>query len=171
MTTAKPAKTEYAPYYEKYVSLVTEEDVVAVLSQQSREVSDLFASIDEARGTYAYAEGKWTIKELFIHLLDSERVFAYRALRIARGDKTPMEGFEQDDYIETSHANERTLANLIEEFEAIRRSNVILFSTFDQQDWQRAGTASNAEVSTRALASIMAGHVRHHVAILKDRYL
>ncbi|HLA95171.1 MAG TPA: DinB family protein [Pyrinomonadaceae bacterium] len=171
MTTAKPAKTEYAPYYEKYVSLVTEEDVVAVLSQQSREVSDLFASIDEARGTYAYAEGKWTIKELFIHLLDSERVFAYRALRIARGDKTPMEGFEQDDYIETSHANERTLANLIEEFEAIRRSNVILFSTFDQQDWQRAGTASNAEVSTRALASIMAGHVRHHIAILKDRYL
>src|SRR6185369_10071945 len=105
---SRPATSEYDPYYQRYVSLVPEEDILEALESQLGELSRLLAKVPEERGTYAYADGKWTIKEVLSHLIDGERMFAYRVFRIARGDKTPMEGFEQDGYIENSHSNRRT---------------------------------------------------------------
>lgn len=167
----KPAAEEFNPYYGKYISLVTEPDLLGVLESQAELLRDMFGSIQEEQGTYAYAEGKWTIKEVLSHLIDGERHFAYRVLRISRGDETPIEGFEQDGYIENSHANSRTFDDLIEEFRWLREANLRQLRNLRDADWLRIGTASGWPVSVRALAFIMAGHIRHHVAILKERYL
>lgn len=167
----RPEITEYAPYYEKYVSRVTEDDLLDVLGRQPGELAALFPDVAEEKGLHAYADGKWTIKEVLSHLIDGERMFAYRVLRISRGDDTPIEGFEQDGYIENSHANERGFADLLEEFALLRRANLIMFRNLRDEGWSRAGTASGVGVSVRALAYIMAGHVRHHAEILIERYL
>ena len=167
----KPEKSEYDPYYEKYVSLIIDDDIVPVLAGQPTELQDIFTALPEEKGTYAYAEGKWTIKEVLSHLIDGERMFAYRVFRIARGDKTPIEGFEQDGYIENSHANDRAFAELLDEFNLLRRANVLFFKNLIGDDWIRSGTANHVEISVRALAFIMAGHISHHVAILRSRYL
>jgi uncharacterized damage-inducible protein DinB len=167
----RPEKNEYAEYYERYVSLVQETDVVKVLEDQQFELLELFKEISEEKSLYAYAEGKWTIKELLGHLTDGERIFAYRALRISRADKTPMEGFEQDGYIENSNFNNTKLSELLTEFLYTRKANTILFQNLTDEDWLRTGTASGATVSVRALAHIMVGHIRHHLTILRERYL
>jgi len=167
----RPEKTEYDPYYEKYVSLVPDTDIVAALAAQPTELQDIFIALPEEKGTYAYAEGKWSLKEVISHLIDAERIFAYRALRISRGDETPIEGFEQDGYIENSHANDRSFGDLLEEFNLLRRANLLLFNNLRDDGWSRLGTASGAGVSVRALAHIMAGHVLHHVNVLRERYL
>lgn len=167
----KPAAEEFNPYYGKYISLVTEPDLIRVLGSQYELLSDIFGSIPEERGTFTYAEGKWTIKEVLSHLIDGERHFAYRVLRISRGDETPIEGFEQDGYIENSHANARAFEDMIEEFRGLREANLRQLRNLHDADWLRMGTASESPVSVRALAFIMAGHIRHHIAILKERYL
>jgi hypothetical protein len=167
----RPEKTEYNEYYETYVSLVDENDIVAALENQLADLQNLFAEIDEEKAVYAYAEGKWTIKELVGHLIDGEKIFAYRALRISRADRTPIEGFEQDGYIENANFNGYKLADLLEEFALARRSNIIFFKHLQDEAWLRTGTASDNQVSVRALAYIMIGHVRHHANILKTRYL
>jgi hypothetical protein len=168
---SRPEKNEYAEYYETYVSLVEETDIVSALRNQLAEFENLFAGIAEEKGAYAYAEGKWSIRELIGHLIDGERVFAYRAFRISRADRTPLASFEQDDYIKFGNFNNRSLAGLIEEFSLLRKANNILFENLLAEAWSRTGTASDAEVSVRALAYIMVGHVRHHLNILKERYL
>src|SRR5687768_1420669 len=162
----KPEKSEYDPYYEKYISLVDESELIATLERQPEEVRSITSKLAEERGTFAYAEGKWTVKEVLSHLIDGERMFAYRIFRIARGDRTPIEGFEQDGYIENSHANERSFADLAEEFELLRRANMLFFRNLGEQDGTRVSVANNVEISVRALAYIMAGHIRHHAAIL-----
>ncbi|HEY0658563.1 MAG TPA: DinB family protein [Pyrinomonadaceae bacterium] len=167
----RPEKSEYAPYYETYVSLVNETDIVPTLQNQLIEMQNLLAEITEENGAHAYAEGKWTIKELVGHLIDGEKIFAYRALRISRADKTPMEGFEQNGYIENANFNSCRLADLAEEFTLLRRANILFFKSLTGEAWLRRGTASDAEVSVRALAYIMVGHVRHHANILRSRYL
>ncbi|MDQ3799249.1 MAG: DinB family protein [Acidobacteriota bacterium] len=168
---SRPEKNEYAEYYETYVSLVEETDIVSALRNQLAEFENLFAGISEEKGAHSYAEGKWSIRELIGHLIDGERVFAYRAFRISRADRTPLAGFEQDDYIRYGNFNNRALADLVEEFSLLRKANNILFKNLPAEAWSRIGTASEAEVSVRALAYIMVGHVRHHVNILKERYL
>ena len=167
----KPAGGEYNEYYNGYISQVTEPDLLGVLTAQPAEIAAIFAALDESKGTYAYDEGKWTLKEVLSHLIDGERHFAYRVHRISRGDTTPIEGFEQDGYIENSYANERTFADLIAEFTELRQANLRPLRTLSDADWTRLGTASGFPVSVRALAFIMAGHVRHHLAIVKERYL
>ena len=167
----RPQPQEYDPYYERYISLVANDDILSTMAAQPAELRELLANIPEERGTFAYDDGKWTIKELLGHLIDGERIFAYRVFRIARGDKTPIEGFEQDGYIENARANERTFADLLDEFELLRVSGVLFFNNLNDADFLRTGTANNCEVSVRALVYIMAGHIRHHVNILKDRYL
>lgn len=167
----KPEPSEYNEYYGKYISLIDDSDLLGTLEEQMRETRDIFAGFPEERGTHAYAEGKWTVKEVISHLLDGERIFAYRLLRIARGDATPIEGFEQDGYIENSHANERSFNDLLCEFGELRAANLRLMRTLDDADWLRTGTASGFPVSARALAFIMAGHVRHHLNIVAERYL
>ncbi len=167
----RPEKTEYAEYYERYISLVAENDIVLAMQDQLSEIETFFAEIPKTKALYAYAEGKWTIKEVIGHLTDGERIFAYRALRISRADKTPIEGFEQDSYIENSNFNSMPLADLIEELMLSRKANLILFKGLTEEAWLRTGTASENEVSVRALAYMMVGHLHHHLKILKDRYL
>jgi hypothetical protein len=166
----RPEKSEYNEYYERYVSKVADEDIVATLEKQPAELKSLFANVDEERGTFSYEEGKWTLKEVLSHLIDGERIFGYRMLRISRADATPIEGFEQDGYIEHSNANNRCFAELLEEFELQRRSNVLLIKNLSDDATRRIGNASGFDISVRGLVYIMAGHVRHHQAILKDKY-
>jgi hypothetical protein len=167
----RPEASEYNEYYGNYISLIDDTDLLGTLEDQIRLTRDLFAGFPEERGAYAYAEGKWTLKEVISHLLDGERIFGYRLLRIARGDATPLEGFEQDGYIENSHANERSFSDLLCEFGELRVANLRLMRSMDETDWQRMGTASGFPVSARALAYIMAGHVRHHLNIIEKHYL
>lgn len=168
---SRPEKTEYAEYYETYVSLVEETDIVSALQNQLDEIENLFAGMTEEKGAYAYAAGKWSIKELIGHMIDGERIFSYRAMRISRADKTPIEGFEQDGYIENSNFNAAKLSDLLEEFALVRKANLLLFKNLTAEAWTRRGTASGWEFSVRALAYIMVGHVRHHANVLKTRYL
>lgn len=168
---ARPGKDEYAPYYERYTSLVPEGDVVETLERQLGETLALLRTVDEERAGSRYAPGKWSVKEVVGHVIDGERIFAYRALRFARGDQTALPGFEQDDYIETANFDARTLQDLAEEFEHVRRSTLKLFRGLPEEAWLRRGTASESEVSVRALAHIIAGHEAHHVNILRERYL
>lgn len=167
----RPEKTEYAPYYEGYVSLADTDDITGLLESQVGEMRDLIAALPEEKGTYSYAEGKWTIKELLGHIIDGELGFMYRAWRFSRGDDTPLEGFDQDVLIEHARFNSRTFASFLDEFEALRRANVIAFSHYSEDDWSRFGTANETRASTRAIAYIMAGHVAHHLNILRTRYL
>jgi len=170
-TIEKPAAEEFNEYYGRYITQVTEPDLLGVLAAQPAEIAGVFGSLDESKGTYAYDEGKWTLKEVLSHLIDGERHFAYRVHRISRGDTTPIEGFEQDGYIENSYANERTFADLIAEFTELRHANLRQLKMLSESDWIRTGTASGFPVSVRALAFIMAGHIRHHTAIVNERYL
>lgn len=167
----KPETSEYDPYYGAYISLVTEPDLISVLAGQPAELNELLGGLDEEKGKFAYADGKWTIKESISHLIDGERIFAYRALRISRGDTTPIAGFEQDGYIENSHANERSFDDLLGEFGELRSANLRLLKNLDDHGWKRMGTASEKPISVRALGFIMAGHLRHHMGLLKSKYL
>ena len=165
----RPGADEYAPYYGQYVSVVPGDDVMAVLERQ--EVARLLAGLGEPKGGHRYAPGKWSVKEIVGHLADTERIMAYRALRIARGDETPLPGFEQDDYVRAAGFDERSLEELLDEFEAVRRATVTLFRSLASMTHGRRGTANGVPVSVRALAYIIAGHERHHAKVLETRYL
>lgn len=167
----RPTSSEYAPYYERYVSMVPEGDIVATLAQQLESTLALLRSIDESQANKSYAPDKWSIKELVGHLIDSERIFAYRALRFARNDQTPLSGFEQDDYVDAAKFDARQLADLASEFEHVREGNISLFQSLSSEELSRHGAANEVDVSVRALAYIMAGHETHHMQILKTRYL
>lgn len=167
----RPETNEFAPYYNSYISLIDGNDVLPVLNSQAAELRSMFANVPEEKGTFAYTEGKWTIKELLSHIIDGERIFAYRVLRVSRGDTTAIEGFEQDDYIANSNANNRSFADLLDEFDLQRRSNLLLVNNISDEGSRRMGRASDNPVSTRALVYVMAGHVNHHLKILKERYL
>lgn len=166
----RPEKTEYAEFYAGYVSLVEETDVVSALQTQLTEIEILFAEMAAEKADFRYAPGKWSVRELLGHMIDGERIFSYRALRISRNDQTPLPGFEENSYVENSNFNERSIADLLEEFLYLRQANIIFFKNLDENAWSRIGTASNAQISVRALAFIMVGHVRHHVNILRERY-
>ena len=167
----RPERNEYDPYYEKYVTLVENDDIVGRLAAQPTHLQDLLTGLPEEKGSFAYADGKWSIKELLGHLIDGERMFAYRLFRISRGDETPIEGFEQDGYIENAYSNRRSFADLLEEFSLLRRANLMLVKNLTDDDWARTGTANGVKITSRALIYIMAGHIEHHLGILKERYL
>jgi hypothetical protein len=166
----RPGASEYAPYYERYVSLV-EGDVLETLERQAAETASLLGGISETAAGARYEPGKWSVKELIGHVIDTERIFAYRALRFARGDRTPLEGFDQDPYVAAANSDARTLSSLAEEFAHVRASTLALFRGLDAEAWARGGTASDNEVTVRALAHILAGHEAHHIRILRERYL
>jgi uncharacterized damage-inducible protein DinB len=170
MKLARPEAGEYAAYYEKYIGLFPGTDVVTALEAQRLQTMRLFAARTERDGNFRYGPDKWTVKDVLGHISDSERIFAYRALRIARADKTPIEGFEQDDYVNAGGFNERTLASLAEEFAEVRGASLSLFRSLGDDAWSRRGTANKNEVSVRALAFIIAGHELHHRKILEERY-
>ncbi|HEX9918755.1 MAG TPA: DinB family protein [Pyrinomonadaceae bacterium] len=171
LTINRPEETEYAPYYGKYVSLVAGDDVLAALNDGLSQTLALLQQVPESLAGFRYAEGKWSIKELVGHMIDGERIFAYRALRFARGDTTPLPGFEQDDYIRNASFDACSLGALAAEFESVRRATLFLFKHLDGEAWMRRGVASESAVSVRALAYIIAGHELHHAGVLRDRYL
>jgi DinB superfamily len=167
----RPEKTEYAAYYETYVSLVEESDITSALRNQADELREIFSQMSDEKGLYRYAEGKWSIKELLGHLIDGERVFAYRALRFARADRQPLAGFDQDPYIENANFDAVKLSDLLDEMLFLRKANTLFFNNLNEEAWNRTGVASENEISVRAIAYILVGHIRHHVKILKERYL
>jgi uncharacterized damage-inducible protein DinB len=167
---ARPEPGEYAPYYERYISLITGTDILGTLDSQRRQMLLLLSGRDENEGDYRYAPQKWTVKELLGHVCDTERIFAYRMLRISRADRTPIEGFEQDDYVRNAPFAHRPLAEGIEDYIAVRRATLILLRNLDEQAWTRRGIANKNEISVRALAYITAGHELHHRRILEQKY-
>jgi len=170
-TIGKPEATEHHAYYGRYVALNPEDDVMAALEAQIGETTALLRSISEEQAGHRYAEGKWSIRQVVGHLIDSERVFAYRAMRFARGDTTGLAGFDENAYAPASGADDRTLADLAGEYEALRRANLFFFRALDDAAWVRTGTANDASISVRALAWILAGHGRHHGTLIRERYL
>jgi len=167
----RPEAGEYAPYYEHYIGLVTDPDPLHLMKRQVMDLQALLAEVPPEKEDYRYAEGKWTIKEVVGHITDSERVFAYRALRIARNDKTPLPGFEQDDYVANGNFNQRSLPDLAREYALVREASNALFRSFSEEQLLRSGTANNMPVSVRALLYIIAGHQVHHEQVLKQKYL
>lgn len=167
----RPASSEYLPYYSRYIDLVHGEDILATLKHQLRESLALLACVSNDESVSKYAPDKWTVREVLGHVIDSERIFAYRAMRIGRGDQTPIEGFEQDDYVKGGNFNHVRWSALVEEFDLVRRSTILLFSGMQEEAWMRTGTANNAAVSVRALAWIIAGHELHHRGIIEQKYL
>lgn len=166
----RPHPDEFAPFYQTYIDLV-EDDVLKTLEEQLHIFPHFVDSIDPAKADYAYAENKWTIKEVIGHVTDTERIMAYRLLRFSRKDKSPLAGFEENDYVLHSRFKLLSINELKEEFIAIRKSNLYLFRALSEEQLEMSGPANNSAVSVRALLFIMAGHVKHHQAIIRDRYL
>lgn len=167
----RPAPDEYASYYGRYVAEVPDGDVLEILAQGLAETLAALRPVGEERASHRYEPGKWTLREVAGHVADTERIFAYRALRFARADTEPLAGMEQDEYIRHAGFERRPLAGILEEFEHQRRSNLALFRSFGAEELARRGTASGYEVSVRALLFILAGHERHHLGVLRSRYL
>jgi hypothetical protein len=166
----RPEPGEYTPYYDRYISLIPESDILKTLDSQRRETMLLLSGRDEEDGNFRYAPDKWTAKEVLGHVCDTERIFAYRALRIARGDRTPIEGFEQDDYVRNGPFGRVPLADVIEDYIAVRRATLTLLRDLDEAAWLRRGIANQNEVSVRAIAYLIAGHELHHRRILEEKY-
>jgi hypothetical protein len=169
--TERPAADEHAPYYSTYTGEAPGGDLVTALEKQAADVAALIEGVPAAREGHRYAEGKWSIKEVVGHVADTERVFAYRLLRFARGDATALPSFDENLIATGSEADARTLADLGEEFAAVRRATVTLIRPMQDAQMARRGTASGKEISARALAWIIAGHAQHHIKVLRVRYL
>jgi hypothetical protein len=167
---ARPLPGEYAPYYDRYISLVPDNDILGRLDEQRRQMVLLLSGRSDSDGNFRYAPDKWNAKEMLGHVCDTERIFSYRALRISRGDVTPIEGFEQDDYVRNGPFATRSLCDLIEDYMAVRRDTLSLLRNLDEQAWSRRGIANNNEVSVRAIAYTIAGHELHHRKILEEKY-
>ncbi|WP_166332843.1 DinB family protein [Sphingobacterium chungjuense] len=161
---------DYPAIYKEYIDSVTE-PVMDELAAKLSSFPKFVRSIPEEMGTYSYAEGKWTVKEVLCHLLDAERIMAYRALRFARNDMTALASFEQDEFVANGRHNERSFESIIEEFTALRQANMMLFKTFNDTELNRKGMASDRLISVQAFIYIIAGHMNHHMSILRSRYL
>ena len=162
---------EYAEYFFPYISVLGEVTLIEELEISLHEFIRFVQNIPMDKFDYRYAEGKWTIKEIIQHVIDTERIFAYRALRISRNDQTPLPGFDENEYSNNTEANKRGLQDLLTELSAVRHSNIFLFKSFSEEQLQRTGIASNAGISVRAIGFIMIGHQKHHQNIFEERYL
>ena len=171
MPTERPKPGEYNPYYDKYISLIPGTNVVGTLAGQLPKTVALLSSLSEQDGELRYAPGKWSLKEALGHVIDTERIMSYRALRIARGDNTPLAGFEQDDFARNGPHSTIRLVDLVEEFKSVRAATIALFRNLREEDWKRQGVANKDNITVRALAYIIAGHELHHRNILEERYL
>src|SRR5436305_7813101 len=165
----RPASTEHLPYFAKYIDLVPEDDVLPALESQLGEMVTFLRSVPEAEAGVRHPPYTWSIKEVVGHLTDSERVFGYCALRFGRGDATPLPSFDENEYVKAAKFDRLPLAALVDEFEALRRSHVLLFRHLPAEAWTLSGKANSSPITVRALAYILVGHVRHHTAILRRR--
>jgi hypothetical protein len=168
--TPRPAGNEYAPFYAGYVALVAESDVLAVLEGQIDEIRRLLLSVPAEKETYRYAEGKWSLRQVLGHLVDAERVFGHRAFCFSRGEQAALPSFDENEYVAAARSDHVPLRDLLDELALVRQANLCVFRRLDDHEWARVGTASGLPVSVRALAFIMAGHPRHHLNVLRERY-
>jgi len=166
----RPAAEEYDEYYHRYVRMVPDGDITGTLARQVEQTVGPLRALDEAGAEHAYAAGKWTVKEVIGHLCDAERVFAHRALRFARGDQTPLPGFDENGYVPAGQFGAHTLGDLLNELTAVRAATVALFRHLPPEAWTRTGAANGVGVTVRALAWITAGHELHHRGLLEERY-
>ena len=167
----RPAPGDYSTYYENYIKLIEGDDILKILNEQSKKTQDILNSFSEHRGNFRYADGKWTVKELVGHLLDTERVFAYRALCIARGEKKSLPGFDQDDYVKEGNFNRRELFDLNYEFRLLRESNLLLFRTFTPEMLKLKGFANESSVTVLAILFMIEVHEKHHMNVLREKYM
>jgi len=167
---ARPQPSEHSAYHLNYVALVPDKDILQTLDAQRREMILYLSARSEDEGNFRYAPGKWSAKEVVGHICDAERIFAYRALRIARGDQTPLPGWDENEYMPRSPFAEHPFADVIEDYIAVRRASVSLFRNLTEEAWARTGTANNAAVSVRGLAWLIAGHELHHKKLLREKY-
>jgi len=168
----KPEPGEYPAYASMYIDLLPDDGLLLQHFENNLRVTkELILPLPEEKLLYRYAEGKWTIKEILVHIIDDERIYSYRALRFARNDSTALPGFEQDDFAKFSNANQRDLVNIFEEYEAVRRATIALFNGLDDEAFTRSGTANEHKATVRALAYHIAGHELHHISIIKEKYL
>lgn len=165
----RPTAGDYPAYFETYVSKVLGDEVLNTLS--STKTIELFSGLTPEQWSYSYAPGKWNLKEVLIHILDTERIFAYRALRMSRSDMAPLQGFEQDDYVPYYEVEHRTPASLISEYQAVRKATLAMFDNFSEAHYKRKGIAGGKEVSVLALAYMIAGHEIHHHQLIEQKYL
>jgi len=172
MLISKPGADEYPAYAAAYIKWLPDDGrILEHMKDQAGKTEELVSGIPDEKWSYVYAPGKWTIKEVLVHIIDDERIYAYRALRIGRGDTTPLPGFEQDNYVPYSRANERSVNSILKEYTTVRKATLSLFRSFSEEDFLRRGTADGSAMSARALLYHLAGHELHHLHIIKERYL
>lgn len=164
-------ETEYAPFYARYIDLAPDLQIVDALQNSANEFTTFYKNLSDQQALFKYAPNKWTLKELLLHCIDTERIMACRALRFARNDKNELAGFEQDDYVLQSNANQRTIKSLLDEYVCVRKSTISLFEGFDSKFLKRYGVANGNLMSVRALGYVISGHELHHLEICKTRYL
>jgi len=166
----RPQPHEFAPFYAKYIEKV-KDDVMEELEEQSITIPDFLRTTPADKVNFAYAEGKWTLKEVLGHIIDTERIMAYRLLRFSRKDTQPLLGFDENEYVKNSGYLSRGFEGLVDEFELLRKSNLFLFNSLRQEDLPLSGTANGQRITVRALLFVIAGHAKHHKEIIKERYL
>jgi DinB family protein len=167
----RPLPSEYFEFYAGYISLVKNENVIKELQDQVLDLQVLISSVPTEKEDHAYVHGKWTIKEVIGHIIDTERIMAYRAFRISRKDKTSLSGFDENIFIANSNFNHRSLYDLAHEFSLMRESNIVLFKSFSEEMINEMGVANGKDISVRALLYIIVGHTTHHMNVIRDKYL
>lgn len=167
----RPIASEYPEYYQPYVNLVPDGDLLSILKGHLAQTVAALEGISEEDGRFRYASGKWSIKEVLGHMTDTERIMSYRLLRIGRGDQTPLAGFEENEYIEGSEFDQLPIKTILEDFTATRNATISLIKNMPFSAWERKGYANNQEQTTRAIAWIITGHAMHHLKIINERYL
>lgn len=171
MKRSQLSSDEYNPYYQVYINEVSDESLVNVLDHGGKQTAEFFKAIPASKHEFRYEEGKWTPKEILLHLIDTERVFAYRALQFARSENAVIKGYDQDEFAAHSNANDRSLEDLISEYEIVRAATLVQFKSYTEEVMKRKGEASNAPLSARAAGFIIGGHEIHHCKVISERYL
>lgn len=166
----RPGPNDSSPAFAAYIALVPEDDVLSAIEQQSSLTQKFLSGLDETRAAFRYEEGKWSVKEVIGHVVDSERIIGWRALAIARGETQPLPGYEEDDYVRNANFDAWRLGDLAESYALVRRANIVFFRNLPEEAWDRRGTANGSAVTVRALAWIIVGHERHHLNTLRERY-
>lgn len=163
--------TEFQKYIQNYLDQIPSENWVQELKNSGEKTLEIFSNLNEENSLFAYAEGKWTLKELLLHLIDCEKIFQYRALCFARKDQTELSGFDEDDYVANSFANERTLVSLLEEFRTVRQTSIIFYENLQNEALQYTGKANGNEISVENIGKVIVGHNFHHLKVIEERYL
>ena len=170
-TIHRPTPVQYPHYYHSYISKVEQDDLITSLSKGENLLWEYIHTLPDDKLNYAYTAGKWTVKEIILHLIDAERIFAYRALRFARADQTELAGFDENDYVPQSNAGHRTRLSLYDEYKAVRASTIELFKSMNDETIDRSGKANGNDIAVRAIGYIIAGHELHHLQVIKERYV